>query len=383
MCREKLDILIKNGIIINPSCDFIGKKNIGIKGNRVVDVVDKNIDFVKEIDAQGCIVTPGLIDFHAHINVGGSEYGFFPDTILLPMGITTVVDQGSCGIANYKSFYDNIMRSSQMRIFAYLNISPMGQLGFNIYENIEPKYYREDIIKKFFDEYKNIRGLKIRYDKNVIGEYGLSILKEVKRIARNLETNIVIHGKNPPVDVSVEEILSYLDRNDVFCHCYQGDNSTIVSDGRIKENVSVARKKGILFDSADARSNWSYKVLKVAVKDKFFPDIISSDLTKETLFDEHIFGLPVILSKYLNLGMPLINVIKACTYMPARLLQRKDLGCLDNGSLADIAIFKIRECNINFRNKQGEGFSGNSILTTKWTILNGEIVYRNIDTMFS
>ena len=50
--------------------------------------------------------------------------------------------------------------------------------------------------------------------------------------------------------------------------------------------------------------------VKFAAKNEFWPDIISSDLTQGTLFDNRIFGLPFILSKYLflNLYIPTVRM---------------------------------------------------------------------------
>ncbi|WP_196601282.1 amidohydrolase family protein [Pectinatus frisingensis] len=376
----KMDILITEGTVIDPAGNFIGRKDIAIDHGRIAQAV-KGSMFTRKINAAGCIITPGLIDFHVHINEGGSEYGFSPDHILLPMGVTCAVDQGSCGISNYASFHRNICKNSHVKIFSYLNISPIGQPGYNIYEDVNPDYYNENIIKRLFYTFPEIAGLKVRYDKHVIRERGLYPLRKTIEVARKLNTKIVVHGKNPPVPV--EDILGYLDRNDVFCHCYQGDNSTILNEcGRVKMAAHAARKRGVLFDSADARSNFSCKVLKNALKDNFWPDIISSDLTQGTLFDDKIFGLPFILSKYLNLGMPLLKLIKACTYTPAALLNCSDKGSLSVGAIADVAIFKVSHDNeIYFRNKQNESFYGTDLLVPQWTILNGGIVYRNINTM--
>lgn len=64
----KLDILIKNGLVADlDSRDYINR-NIGIIGDRIVDLnaVD-DLQAETVIDAAGCIVLPGLIDFHGHV----------------------------------------------------------------------------------------------------------------------------------------------------------------------------------------------------------------------------------------------------------------------------------------------------------------------------
>ncbi|SEP44314.1 amidohydrolase family protein [Propionispora vibrioides] len=382
--KEKVDILISGGTIVDPKNNLMEQQDLAIRDGKILPLQQAcDLQAEQVINARGYLITPGLIDHHVHIFDGGSEYGFFPDSALLPMGVTAAVDAGSAGAANYESFRQNVILRSKMKLFAYLNISSMGQLGGNFPEQINPQYYDLPRIRSMIDKFPEICGLKLRCDKAIIDDWGHVPLQKTLAIARELDTRLVVHGKNPPMPL--EAITAQLGAGDILCHCYQGLNSTILEQsGGIKSSIQAARTRGVLFDSADAKGNYDYQVLIPALKEGFVPDIISTDLTLSSLFHPQIYGLPLLLSKYLNLGLPLLEVIRACTEKPARILGLENrLGTLEAGAIADIAMFELKQdVAVVFENKNGDCYNGNQVLVPLMTILEGKIVYRHMETMF-
>lgn len=78
----KQDLLIINGQLIDPRLGFIKNADLAIKDGRIAKVFDKKKPTEKElakyepeqiIDAQGCIVSPGMIDIHVHLREPGRE----------------------------------------------------------------------------------------------------------------------------------------------------------------------------------------------------------------------------------------------------------------------------------------------------------------------
>jgi predicted amidohydrolase len=55
----KLDILIKNGLVADLDSGSYINQNIGIVGNRIVDLHTADSQAETVIDAAGCIVLPG------------------------------------------------------------------------------------------------------------------------------------------------------------------------------------------------------------------------------------------------------------------------------------------------------------------------------------
>ena len=104
--RMNVDLKIAGGTIIDPERGINAQGDVLIRGNTIVEAAAGRSDrcSAATIDARGCLVLPGLIDFHAHLYGGGTESGVHADSALLPMGVTTAIDAGSCGSANYESF---------------------------------------------------------------------------------------------------------------------------------------------------------------------------------------------------------------------------------------------------------------------------------------
>lgn len=69
----KADLYIKNGLVWNEG-SFV-RMNVGIVGEKIAFFTDRSgeVEAVQEIDAGGCYVLPGMIDFHCHIREPGVE----------------------------------------------------------------------------------------------------------------------------------------------------------------------------------------------------------------------------------------------------------------------------------------------------------------------
>ena len=110
------------------------------------------------------------------------------------------------------------------------------------------------------------------------------------------------------------------------------------------------------------------------------PDVISTDLTVLTMYMDYAFGLPYLMSKYLSLGVKLMDIVAACTSTPASLMGMKGvLGTLAPGALADVAVFRRVQRPTRFKDTPGDIFVGDQLLISQMTVLGGKIVYRQID----
>lgn len=376
------DLLISGGLVVDPERNFLGQKDILICGNKIITIDGGTVEAKERIEANGYVVTPGLIDHHTHLFAGGSELGLDADISFLPMGVTTAVDAGSAGAANAEVFLQHTILRSKMRIFCYLNVASMGQLVEAVPEDLDPQHYNLAALQQLLQKYpEQICGLKIRCDQGVTKQFGMEPLQKALALSEKLACRLAVHATNPPGETAA--LAEMLRSGDVFCHCYHGKGNTILdSQGQLKESIWNAKRRGVLFDSADARGNHSYKVLQTALAQQFLPDIISTDVTQGSLFGQMLYGLPLVIAKYLSLGLPLIEVIRACTATPAGVLgQTGKLGTLAPGAQADVAIFKLVKRDISLTNFAGEVFCGNQALLPRVTILDGKVVYRQLDEM--
>lgn len=375
---ENFDIIIKNGDIADPYAGVWRRGNIGISGRRSAGVVSDGLEGRITIDAEGCVVMPGLIDMHTHIFYSGSGISIRPD-LLIPMGVTTTADAGSAGCSNYRAFHDTDIRGSAVRIFSYLNVCSFGQPGHGFQEDLDPSLYDSGAIRELLEEYPEIRGLKLRIGREIVGELGLEPLVKTKDLAQKLGVPIVVHISNPPAPES--EVVSILDDGDVFCHCFhgKGDYTIIGHDGRALPEVIKARERGVIFDCANGFTNYSHRVARASLECGFEPDVISTDLCK-TVLEMDGFGrsLCYVMSKYISLGMHFRSVVRAVTETPARALGMEGrIGTLAPGADGDVTICKIFKARPHYIDNAGGEFYGDTMLTPVMTIKNGEIMYRS------
>ncbi|MDY3973085.1 amidohydrolase family protein [uncultured Veillonella sp.] len=378
---KQRDILITNGYVIDPKNGVKQIRDIYIKDGRIVG--DKELlETPLEINATGLIVTPGLIDFHAHVFPKVTEIGLEPDLYFIPQGVTTVVDPGSSGVSNVQSFIENVVIKSKIRVFALLNVCSTGLGTMQFHENVDPKYWDLNQIKKVFEMWPNIiKGLKIRFSKNLVGDLEERPLVEAEKLARTIGTHLAVHTTDAPL--SQGSVASILKTNDIFVHCFQGTGNTILDDNQqVLEEVKVAQEKGVIMDASNGGNHWSFDVASKAIKDGFMPDIISTDLTIKTIFKDPVFSLPYIMSKYLALGCSLESIIERCTLRPAQWLNLADeIGHLGVGAIADIAVFSLEKRKITFSDTRGVKKEGQEILTPQLTIVGGDIVYRGLSSV--
>ena len=216
-----MDAVIRGGRVIDPAAGIDEIRDIWICDGRIVEPDGSP---AREIDASGCIVTPGLIDYHAHVFHPGSALSVPPE-LLLRQGTTTVVDAGSAGCENYEDFERNVMESSGIRILSFLNVSSFGLAGT---ENYDPTATDIEGIARTIEKYPDqIQGLKIRLSRGIVpAEHAAAWLRACVALADILEEQlgkklrVCVHTTDSPI--SAAEIAGLLRPGDIFCHCYQG-----------------------------------------------------------------------------------------------------------------------------------------------------------------
>lgn len=387
----ELDILIKNGRVYDVTENVDEVKSIGVKRNRIVDIsnVDEStINAERVIDAAGCYVFPGLIDFHAHVFHNGAPICVEPNSSFLPNGVTSVVDAGSAGWGNYRSFYNSIITPSLVRIKSYLNVVNVGlaTLGggpTGYLENIDPKNFNRDKIIQTFDEYKdNLIGLKLRFSKDLLEDKKLYMepLVETIKLAEEIGVPICVHTTDPVIDAG--ELADYFREGDVYAHIYHGvGNVALDENGKVLPKIREARERGVIFDSSNGVAHFDFDIATKAMADGFLPDVISTDCTCKNNYNPHkVVNLPFIMSKYLNMGLSLPDIMKAVTTTPAKLMGLAgEIGTLAPGASADISIFKIIDKEMIFEDTVGKTMTGKQLFKNQLTVRNGQVVFRQID----
>lgn len=330
----------------------------------------------KVIFGNGSYLFPGFIDFHTHLFQHGSGFGLDADR-LLTAGVTTAVDMGTAGYANYPAFHQCDVVGKTVRIKSYLNLSPVGQPGKGINEPLEQKVLDVGAMEKILDQYPGeVVGIKIRTSANIVGELGLDPLKKAVDFGEKLGLPVCVHTTNPPASASaVAEILR---PGDIYCHLYHSVGRTILdSNGHVEKGVLEARKRGVLFDLGNGKMNFNFAVAEAAIQDGLFPDFISSDSTPATFHkSELMWDLPRCMSKLLYLGMPLTEVIRSVTETPAKVLGLGHrIGKVAEGYEADLTLCRMGKGEIIFGDSSGETRKGSQWLEPEKTLIAGRVVW--------
>lgn len=384
---KKIDMIIRNGQVFDSVNAKFEKKDIGIHQGVFV-ALDEDTQSNNEVDAEGNYVVPGIIDEHAHLNLYGTIIGANADTVCIPNGITTACDGGTCGASNFEQFYmSNIIRY-ESTVYSYLNVSTFGNKSLCKHEeDHDPADFREDLIDSLFEKYPQVlRGLKVRMCKKTLGDHGISPLHAGIEMSEHLKAKgyhcpVAIHYDDLPENVTVKELFGTMRKDDVIAHVFQTKAETIFDEnGKIKDCVWDAKKRGVYMDDCHGRVHWSYPNLQNAFSQSFYPDIISSDLVRVSEYTRPGFSLLYAMSVNSAAGMPTEKILQSVTYTPAKSLGIEEkAGVIREGAPADVAILDIRDVkDKTFTDNYGNSISGNKLFVPLMTVKGGRTAYRQI-----
>lgn len=384
---KKIDMIIRNGQVFDSVNAKFEKKDIGIHQGVFV-ALDEDTQSNNEVDAEGNYVVPGIIDEHAHLNLYGTIIGANADTVCIPNGITTACDSGTCGASNFEQFYmSNIIRY-ESTVYSYLNVSTFGNKSLCKHEeDHDPADFREDLIDSLFEKYPQVlRGLKVRMCKETLGDHGISPLHAGIEMSEHLKAKgyhcpVAIHYDDLPENVTVKELFGTMRKDDVIAHVFQTKAETIFDEnGKIKDCVWDAKKRGVYMDDCHGRVHWSYPNLQNAFSQSFYPDIISSDLVRVSEYTRPGFSLLYAMSVNSAAGMPTEKILQSVTYTPAKSLGIEEkAGVIREGAPADVAILDIRDVkDKTFTDNYGNSISGNKLFVPLMTVKGGRTAYRQI-----
>ena len=351
--EDRFDLLLAGGRVVDPRNGIDALCDIGVQAGRVTAVAPNlpRAAAAQVRDLRGVLVVPGLIDLHTHIYHKATSYGVDPDAVALRSVATTLVDAGSAGAGNFAGLRDFVIAGARTRLLAYLNISFPGIFAFDrglmVGEAANRDLLSVERCRDVAQENpETIVGIKVRLGGMVSGEVGLEALNRAILAAEPLGLPVMTHIGRPPPGYT--EILDRLRPGDVLTHCFRpAPNAPVDGAGRVLASLRAARSRGVLFDIAHGMGSFGFESAEAALADGFAPDIISSDVHTLSL-NGPAYDLLHTMSKLLNCGIAVEDVIRMATDAPARALRRSELGHLAVGAPADISLLRIAEVPLSF-----------------------------------
>ena len=380
---QNYDLVIKNGHIIDKknNIDFIG--DIGIS-NGIIKYVGEELPINssrKIINAESLIVVPGLIDIHSHNFHGtipnrylsNSFSALPPDGFSFRSGITTIVDVGGAGWKNFEVFKEQVIEKSKTRVLAFLNIIGLGMQGGEIEQNIDDMdaMLTAEMANKYPE---HIVGIKLAH----FNGYNWIPVDKVTKAGELSDRPVMIDfgGSNPlmPLD---SLLLHKLRPGDIFTHTYanvRGRMSIVDGNNKLHDFVKEAQNKGIIFDVGHGGGSFAFSQAIPAINQGLKPNTISTDLHTGSM-NGGMKDLLNVMSKFLNMGLNLNEVITSVTWDAAKSIKKENLGNLSVGSIADITILNLREGDFGFIDTKNKKMNGTKKLECELTIKDGKIVY--------
>jgi dihydroorotase len=424
-----MKILIKNGIVVNPSTNTYDRLDVLIQNDKIVKIeqnINMNVDTI--LDANGCWVTPGLIDVHVHLREPGYEYKETIETgskSAAKGGFTTI-----CAMPNTNPAIDTAELvdyiKDKAKKDAVVNVLPIGAITIeqkgNELVNIEKMAEAE--VCALSEDGRSVMNAKLLNDameraskcsipilshcedenlahKGIMNEGEMSKRLGVEGIPSESEDIIVsrdimlanktgarLHLCHISTQGSVE-LLKHakskgLDITAEVCphHFTLTEEDVTLDNGNTKMNPPLRSKKDL-------------ECIKEALKNNII-DIIATDHAPHHIDEksgdyEKIANGIVGLETALPLGitelvetkiLTPIELIKKMSYNPAKMLGI-DKGTLEEGKIADITIinpteeyiinkneFHSKSNNSPFHNRKVRG-------KVKWTIVNGKVRYED------
>ncbi|MCZ6680474.1 MAG: amidohydrolase/deacetylase family metallohydrolase [Candidatus Poribacteria bacterium] len=373
----RYDLLLKDGHVIDPKNNINQVMDVAIADGKIASVA-KNIpasDAEKAVDVRGLYVTPGLVDIHVHAYAGTGQRNaycgdnsLYPDGFNFRTGVTTVLDVGSSGWRNFPDFKDRVIDRVKTHVLALLNIVGHGMGGGAIEQNTEDMDPRATaaVAEQYPDIIVGIKTAHYREPEWIA-------VDRVVEAGRLTDMPVMIDfGAFRPERPYQELVLEHLRPGDISTHMYLSRVPLFDEKGRLLPYLAEARNRGIKFDVGHGAGSFVWNQAIPAIEQGWIPDSISTDLHTGSM-NAGMKDMATTMSKILNQGISLFDVIKMSTIDPALMINRPEFGHLSVGANADVAVLKLNRGEFGFMDVRRAVFVGNQKLECELTVLDGQV----------
>ena len=376
---QGIDLLLKGGRLIDAKNKIDAKMDLAIKDGKIFKVASSipSTDAKKVLDVSGLIVSPGLINMHTHV-YAGSKPGFtdgtssqLPDAFAPRSGITTVVDAGTSGWKTFPDFKSKIIDGSATRVLAFLSIAASGYSVDKEQENINDMDAKmtAETVKKHPDILVGVRIGRYETDDN------WTPFDRAVEAAKLSNTPLFVECHLPKY--SLEDQLKHMRPGDIMTHAFENvaERMTVVDEnGKVRPFVLAAQKRGILFDIGHGGGGFWFNQAIPAFEQGLLPNSFGTD-EHRTSMNSGMKTMLNVMSKYLNMGMSIPDIIARGSWNAAKSIKREDLGNLSVGSVADIAVLSINTGKFGFVDSGNNKITGDRKFEAELTVRAGRIIW--------
>ena len=198
------------------------------------------------------------------------------------------------------------------------------------------------------DQHKGlIGGIKARMVSPALEIMGMDMPRLARRAARESGTRLMVHigdtekRYDPKV---IHALLPLLEKGDILTHYFTANPGGVLdANGKLVPEAREAADRGVWFDTAHGRMNFSFEVGRRIIEQGLLPHCISTDLTVPGRI-RTVHSMTEMMTRFLGLGFTLAQVVTMCTANPAKAIGAEGrLGSLAVGRQADVSVLEMRE----------------------------------------
>ena len=403
------DILLQGGQVIDPANGLNAVRDIAIKNGRIVAVAESIAPSAAKqvVSARGKLVTPGLIDTHAHVfeHVTG-RFGMEADMCGVDSGVTTLIDQGGPSCMTLPAFNEYVVKPKKSRVVAYLSAYLVGGMEGHYY----PSLYKPDCldidatVKAAVENPDIVKGFKAHAELGGFARWGVEVMRMSAEISRQANLPLYIHfgqlwplpesganGVDP--DTILDQVAGLLKPGDILAHPFTRHPGGFVNrQGKVHDIVRKAMDMGLKVDVGHG-SHFSYKMARIALDAGIVPDTLGADMhgyntavpkpkapgtpdshpDKEHMFFGAVkFSLVSAMTTMLALKLPLDHVVAMATCNAQKIFGLPaDLGHLGVGAAADVSVLNDERGRFVLTDNEGTQVVTDRLLTPAFCLRNG------------
>lgn len=349
-----MDLILAQARVVDPFSGLDGVCDIAIDAGHIAAIghglaAQHPEAAVRDLD--GLLVIPGMIDQHVHVFPGLGNFCLEPDLVGVGMGVPTLVDAGTSGVATFelarRAVIDHpdtvtdivaLMDPCQLYLATKDFICHKLRIA-NDLKNLDVEYTSE-VLERHRDV---IAGFKVRACVAGPDPTRSPFLQAAQEVAGELPCMIHL-GRFPYTrSISTADALDSLRPGDIVTHCYRGGGGAVDRSGNVLPQFAEAYQRGVRMDLGHSGEDFRFRTARILLEAGYPPHTISTDLNTFNL-DGPVFSLATTMSKLWALGVPLADVVAMVTSNAAAQIGRSDsLGAIAVGREARLSVLSISE----------------------------------------